>query len=373
MSEEENRPRVPEKVPPVWFVRIVSGLRNFLERMHRRLAPPHVSVMELSLSFWYTQAIYVAAELRLADHLKDGPHTIAELAAASGTHAPSLYRLMRALASIGIFAEDKNGRFSLTPMAESLRTDAPNSVRAVAIMTGEDWWWRAWGHIIHSVRTGKSSFEHVHGMRFFDYMAKNPEAGTVFDEAMTAYTVHTALQVAVAYPFPAAGVVVDVGGGHGLLAAAILEHHPGMRAILFDLPTTIEASQSLMASNGVSGRCQIVAGDFFEAIPEGGDVYILKHVVHDWDDEHATRILKNCCRAMPPDGKLLLVEMVIPLGNRPFLGKFLDLGVMMMAKGARERTEEEYRNLLSSAGFDVSKIVPLPSPDSIIEAVRRRQ
>lgn len=372
MIEQKNLPRVSEKVPPVWFVRIVSRLRNFLETIRRRLVPPHVSMMELSLSFWYTQAIYVAAKLRVADHLKDGPHTIAELATASGTHAPSLYRVMRALASIGVFAEDKNGRFSLTPMAESLRTDTPNSVCTLAIMTGEDWWWRAWGQIIHSVHTGKSSFEHVHGMRFFEYMAKNPEAGTVFDGAMTAYTVQTAVQVAVAYPFPAAGVVVDVGGGHGVLAAAILEHHPGMRGILFDLPSTVEASQNLMASKGLAGRCQVVGGNFFEAIPEGGDVYILKHVVHDWDDEHVIRVLRNCYRAVPPDGKLLLVEMVIPPGNQPFLGKFLDLGMMMMANGARERTQEEYRNLLSSAGFDVSRIIPLPSPDSIIQAVRRR-
>ena len=241
MFEQESRPRVSEKVPPVWFIRIVSGLRNLLERIHRRLAPPHVSMMELSLSFWYTQAIYVAAKLGVADHLKDGPRSTAELATATGTHAPSLYRVMRALASIGVFAEDKSGRFSLTPMAESLRTDAPNSVRAVAIMTGEDWWWRAWGQIIHSVQTGKSSFEHVHGVRFFDYMAKNPEAGAVFDGAMTAYSVQTAMQVALAYPFPETGVVVDVGGGHGVLAATILRLHPGMRGILTDLPSTLES------------------------------------------------------------------------------------------------------------------------------------
>jgi ubiquinone/menaquinone biosynthesis C-methylase UbiE len=373
MIHNESSVHISGKAPPVWFVRIVSGLRNFLERLHRRLAPPHVSMMELSLSFWYTQAIYVAAKLGIADHLKDGPRTSAELAAATGTDAPSLYRVMRALASIQVFAEDRNGRFSLTPMAESLRTGTPNSVRAVAIMTGEDWWWRAWGQIIHSVRTGKSSFEHVHGVRFFDYMTRNPDAGAVFDGAMTAYSVQTAVQVALAYPFPKTGVVVDVGGGHGVLAATILQLHPGMRGILTDLPATLEASQNVIATKGLADRCQVVGGNFFEAIPAGGDIYILKHVVHDWDDEHAITILKNCHRVMPPEGKLLLVEMVIPPGNRPFLGKFLDLGVMMMANGARERTEEEYRDLLSRAGFNIMRTLPLPSPDSVIEAERRAE
>jgi 2-polyprenyl-3-methyl-5-hydroxy-6-metoxy-1,4-benzoquinol methylase len=359
------------KVPPVWLLRIVAGLRDFLEKLRRRLAPPQVALLEQTLSFWYTQAIYVAAKLGVADHLKDGPRSIAELATVTGTHAPSLYRLMRALASIGIFAEDRSGRFALTPMAGALLTDAPNSIRAIAIMTGEDWWWRAWGQINFSIQTGKSSFEHVHGVRFFEYMEKNKEAGAVFDQAMSAYTGQTAAQVATAYPFQEAAVVVDVGGGRGTLISTILAHHARLHGIVYDLPATVEAAKHLLESRGLSSRCEVLGGDFFEAIPNGGDVYILQHVIHDWDDERATKILRNCHRAMSPGRKLLLVEMVIPPGNKPFLGKFLDLGVLMMESGARERTELEYRHLLSRAGFHVSSIVPLPSPDSVIEAVRR--
>ncbi|MGA2242502.1 MAG: methyltransferase [Verrucomicrobiota bacterium] len=371
MTNQENHLQASANVPPVWFVRIISGFRDFLEKLRRKLAPPHVALLEMSLSFWYTQAIYVAAKLGVADHLKDGPRSIVELATATRTHAPSLYRLMRALASIGVFAEDKSGRFALTPMAECLRTDAPNSVCAVAIMTGEDWWWKAWGRILHSVQTGKSSFQHVHGMRFFEYMTKNPEAGAIFDRAMASYTAQTGAQVVAAYSFDKARVVVDVGGGHGALLAAILRHHPSVRGIVFDQPATVEIAKGFLESQRLLARCQVLGGDFFESVPEGGDTYLLQHVVHDWDDENATKILRNCHRAMPPDGKLLLVEMVIPFGNRPFLGKFLDLGVLMMENGARERTELEYRNLLSVAGFDVTRIIPLPSPDSVIEAVRK--
>jgi hypothetical protein len=348
---------------------MVSAVRDALEKLHQRLAPPHVALLEKTLSFWFTQAIYVAAKLGVADHLKDGPRSVAELATATGAHVPSLYRLMRALASIGVFAEDKSGRFALTPMAGALLSDAPNSIRAIAIMTGEDWWWSAWGQVSFSVQTGKSSFEHVHGMRFFDYMEKNKEAGAVFGLAMSAYSSQTAAQVATAYPFHEAAVVVDVGGGHGTLISTILANHTQLRGIIYDLPTTVEAAKNSLEARGLSSRCEVFGGDFFEAIPKDGDVYILQHVIHDWDDEHATKILRNCHQAMSPGRKLLLVEMVIPPGNKPFLGKFLDLGVLMMESGARERTELEYRNLLSSAGFHVSRIIALPSPDSIIEAV----
>jgi hypothetical protein len=371
MNDHAKLDRADAKIPPVWLVKIVTALRDSLDKLRRRLAPPHVALLEQTLCFWYTQAIYVAAKLAVADHLKDGPRSIVELATATKTHAPSLFRLMRALASIGVFAEDRSGRFALTPMAGALLSDAPNSIRAIAIMTGEDWWWRAWGQIHFGVQTGKSSFEHVHGMRFFDYMKKNPEAGAVFDQAMSAYASQTAAQVATAYPFHDKAAVVDVGGGRGTLISAILEHHTQLRGIIYDLPATVEAAKHLLESCGLLSRCQVLGGDFFEAIPKGGEVYILQHVIHDWDDEHATKILRNCQQAMPPGSKLLLVEMVIPTGNEPFLGKFLDLGVLMMESGARERTELEYRDLLSGAGFHVSSIIPLPSPDSVIVAARQ--
>ena len=264
MSDQTKRDRADVKIPPVWLVRIVTALRDLLEKLRRRLAPPHVALLEQSDELLVTQAIYVAAKLGVADHLKNGPRTIAELAAATGAHAPSLYRLMRALASIGVFVDDKSGRFALTPMAGALVTDAPNSIRAVAIMTGEDWWWRAWGQIHFSVQTGKSSFEHVHGMRFFEYMKKNPEAGAVFDQAMSAYASQTAAQVASAYPFREEAVVVDVGGGRGTLISTILEYHAQLRGIIYDLPATVEAAKHSLESRGLSSRCEVLGGDFFE-------------------------------------------------------------------------------------------------------------
>ncbi len=239
----------------------------------------------------------------------------------------------------------------------------------VAIMAGEDWWWKAWGQILHSVQTGKSSFEHVHGMRFFEYMTKNPEAGAIFDKAMANYASQTGLQVASAYPFSKARVVVDVGGGHGALIADILQRYPDMQGINFDMPANVRPAKGFLEAQRLLNRCQVLGGDFLESVPEGGDLYLLQHVLHDWDDENASKILRNCRRVMPPDGKLLLVEMVIPSGNDPFLGKFLDLGMLMMESGACERTENEYRDLLSASGFHMTRIITLPSPDSIIQAV----
>lgn len=369
MNEKKKRLMTDEKVPPAGLVRMIMGFRNFLEKLRRNLVPPPIALLEMITGYWYTQAIYVAAKLGIADQLKNGPKNIDELAKATGAHAPSLYRLMRALASVNIFAEDKNGHFKLTPMAKALQSEVPDSMRAMAIMNGDDWYWRPWGELLHSVKTGNSAFKKTHRMGFFEYTEQNSEAGAVFNEAMTAFTAQSAVEVNAVYKFSGVNTLVDVGGGQGILIAGILKKHPHMRGINFDLPSVIEGAKALIEAQGLSSRCHLIGGDFFESAPSGGDAYILKNVIHDWDDEHAAKILKNCHSVMPQNGKLLLVELVIPEGNKPFFGKFLDLDMMVMG-GARERTESEYRKLFAAAGFKLTRIISMTSPESVIESIR---
>jgi hypothetical protein len=224
------------------------------------------------------------------------------------------------------FTEDTDGRFALTPLAEGLRTDAPGSLRAYAVMLGEDWHWRAWGELLHSVRIGQSAFEHTFGRDVFGYFGEHPEAARVFNAAMTSRTGQENAAVTAAYDWPA-GMIVDVGGGQGALLAAILARTPGARGVLFDLPHVVAAAGELIEGAGLTARCELVAGDFFERVPAGGDLYLLKRVIHDWDDGRAAAILRCCRAAMGERGssRLLVIEHVLPPGNAPSWGKLLDL------------------------------------------------
>jgi hypothetical protein len=311
----------------------------------------------------------VAAKLGIADLLKDSPKSCSELATATGTNARSLYRVLRALASLGVFAETEPNHFTLTPLAACLKSDVPNSVRAFVIMLGEEHY-RAWGEFMHSVQTGGSSFEHVYGMNVFEYYAQNPEPAKIFDESMTNFSVIESAAIASSYDFSSIQTLVDVAGGEGLLIASILKSNPTLKGILFDQPYVIERGKPFLAAEGVSERCQLIAGNFFESVPEGGDAYILKHIIHDWDDERAIAILKQCHKVMPENGKVLLAEQVIPPGNEPFMGKLLDLNMLVMAPGGCERTEAEYRALFEKAGFKLTRIVPTQEEVSIIEGIR---
>jgi hypothetical protein len=317
---------------------------------------------------WVSQAIYAAAKLGIADRVQDLPKSAQTLAAETNSHAPSLYRLLRALASIGIFAEDDQGRFGLTPLAELLQTHVPGSLRGWAIMSGSDWRWQPWGQILQSVQTGEVAFAHVFGMGAFEYFTQHPTAAQIFDQGMTSVSSALVPAVVASYDFSGIHHLVDVAGGHGSLLAAILQANPNMKGTLFDLPHVIEGAHQHghLDQAGITDRCQWVAGNFFESVPSGGDAYLLKSIIHDWDDEQALIILKNCRQAMDNQGRLLLVEIVIPTGNQPSLGKFLDLEMLIMA-GGRERTEHEYRALLAAAGFTLSRIVPTPSPIHVIE------
>lgn len=332
---------------------------------------PPQALLQMLTSYRVSQSIYVAAKLRIADLLNDGPRSSDELAKSSGSDSRALYRLLRMLASVGIFAEVDQGCFTLTPLAALLQTGAPGSLRAYAIMNGEDWFWRPWGELLYSVKTGKTAFDHVCGMGIFKYLAQHPEAAEIFNEAMTGFTL-TSTAVVAAYDFSGINTLIDVGGGQGALLAAILKANPQLRGVLFDLPSVIEGAKSLIEAEGVAERCELVAGDFFESVPGGAVAYILKFVIHDWDDDRAVTILKNCHRAVVEDGKLLVVEMVIPPGNEPFYGKLADLNMLVLSGGGRERTEAEYRALFATAGFKLTKIIPTQSPTqfSVIEGVR---
>ena len=331
--------------------------------------PPQLAVLQMASGYWVSQSIYVAAKLGIADLLKDSPKSCDELATATGTNTRSLYRILRALASLGVFAETEPNHFTLTPLAACLKSDVPNSVRAFVIMLGEEHY-RAWGEFRHSVQTGGSSFEHVYGMNVFEYLAQNPEPAKIFDESMTNGSVLESAAIAASYDFSSIYTLVDVAGGQGLLIASILKSNPTLKGVLFDQPYVIERAKPFIQAEGVLERCQLAGGNFFESVPEGGDAYILKHIIHDWDDERAIAILKQCHKIMPANGKVLVAEQVIPPGNEPFMGKLLDLNMLVMTPGGRERTEAEYRALFEKAGFKLTRIVPTQEEMSIIEGIR---
>lgn len=330
--------------------------------------PPQAALTNLTTGHWIMQAIFVAAKLGIADLLGDGPKSSAALAQSAGADARTLYRLLRALASVGVFAEESNGDFALTPMAECLRADAADSVRAWVLIMGEPYGFQPWGELLNSVRTGQTAFDHFHGMGVFEYYAQNPDQGRLFDAAMTSFSAPEIGAVIADYDFSGIGTLVDVAGGHGSFLSKMLKANPAMKGVLADVPAVIEGARSHFEAAHVADRCEVVPIDFFESVPAGGDAYLMKHIIHDWDDERSGIILKNCHRAMAGKGKLLLVETVIPPGNGPDFGKWMDVAMLIFTGGC-ERTESEYRDLLAASGFRLTRIVPTQSSVSVIEAV----
>jgi SAM-dependent methyltransferase len=312
-----------------------------------------------------SQAIYVAAKLGIADLLREGPKSVAELAEATGAHGPSLYRLLRALASIRIFSEGEGQRFSLTPLAEPLSQDHPESQWAYAVMMGEEHY-HVWGDLFFAVETGENAFERIYGMPVFEFLSENPEKGRVFDAAMTSIHGRETLPLLEAYDFTGIGLLADIGGGNGSVLSAILKRHPAMRGVLFDLPTVIDRSRQSIAAAGLADRCELMTGDFFREVPAGAGAYLLRHIIHDWDDERAGLILRNIHRAMKPQGRLLVLEHVISSKNDSPGAVYLDL-TMLLIPGGQERTEEEYRRLFATAGFELIRIIPTRSGISVIE------
>ena len=330
--------------------------------------PPEAFLTELAFGALMSQALYVAAKLGIADLLADEPQPVYKLAASTDTHERSLYRVLRSLSSIGIFQEVEPKVFALTRLAEPLRTDAPGSVRNGVIFMGEEWHWRVWGNLLHSVRTGEAAWKQTHGAEVFDYFPKNPEQAEIFNRAMTDMSVITAPAVIEAYDFSGFKTIVDIAGGHGYLLAQILKANQNLSGILFDMPHVIAGAGEMLEREGVAARVEKVAGDFFASVPSA-DAYIMKHIIHDWDDERCIIILKNIGAAMKPGGKVLIVEVVVPEGNKPHYSKLLDLE-MLASPGGIERTEKEYDALLAQAGLRLTRITATKTPFSIIEAVK---
>jgi len=316
------------------------------------------------------QAVMVAAELGIADHLAAGSVPVAALAPAVGADPDALYRLLRALAGEGVFTEAAPRAFALTPLAEPLRTDHPRSVRARARLFRQEWVWRPWGHLLEAVREGGVAFERVYGVPFFAYLGAHPDAAAVFDAAMTGGTGSRA-GLAAAYDFAPLGTVVDVGGGQGGLLAAVLRAHPHLRGVLFDQPQVVAGAAPVLRAAGVADRCEVVGGDFFAAVPAGGDAYLLSQILHDWDDARATALLRVLHQAARPGARVVAVERVLPPGDAPHPAKLGDLNMLVLA-GGRERTEAEFGALFAGASFELTRIVPLPEGAwSAVEGTRR--
>jgi hypothetical protein len=332
--------------------------------------PPQIVMLQMITGYWVSQCIFAAAKLGIADQLKDQPKRYTDLAASTDSHAPSLFRLLRALAGIGLLQEVESGVFQLTPLGETLRDDAPGSLRDVSIMMGEPEHYNSWGNILHSLKTGQSGFEGLFGKNVFEYYAENPEPAAVFDRAMTSFSGVENTAIATEYDFSGINTLVDVAGGHGSTLLTILQANPQIKGILFDQADVIERATALITKEATVNRFQLVAGSFFESVPPGGDAYILKHILHDWDDERSIAILKRCREAMVDQGRVLVIEQVIPPGNDPFIGKLLDMNMLVMCPGGKERTEAEYQQLFETAGFRLNRIVPTSAFVSVVEGVR---
>jgi len=299
------------------------------------------------------QAIHVAAKFALADLVAGGPKSIQELAEATHAHGPSMDRLLRALTSLGIFAEETTGRYRQTALSDTLRSDHPESIRPLAMMLGAHFFWEPCGELEETVRTGQPSFERAYGAPFFDYLAGHSEDAAVFNAAMSSSPAYLAA-VAGAYDFSKFERIVDVGGGHGLLLAGILSANPGLRGVLHDLPSVVSGASALR-QEPISQRCEIIGGDFFQGVPGGADAYLLKGILHDWNDAGALKILKNCRSGIHPDGRLLVVEGVLTPSTDPATA-LMDMLMMVLTSG-RERTESEFRSLLEEAGFSMVQVI----------------
>ena len=331
------------------------------------------ALISLINSVWMSRAVFVAAELQIADLLAGGPKSADELARATDCHSPSLHRFMRALVSLTLCSERDDGSFELAPLGGCLRADAPDSVRSLALWSGR-YLWPLWGSLLQSVKTGRSARSLVAGIDGFDDLEQDEEAATVFNRAMLELTRLVARQVTHAYDFAEMRRIVDIGGGYGALLAAVLEAYPDAHGVLYDLPHAIEGARAHLASAGLANRCELVGGSFFESAPVGADAYLLKSIVHDWDDERSVDILRSCRRAIPPSGKLLLVERMMPerfeASPRHRLFAQMELS-RFVGHGGRERTEAEFRALLELGGFTLKRIIPTASEFNILEGVPR--
>jgi hypothetical protein len=356
-------------IPPAKVVRVIERARHHLGRLYHRTLPAPAGLLEMLMDAFVAQAITAAADLGIADALAHGPLSAADLARAVGADADALSRLMRALISRGVFRQRRDGRYDRTPLAQPLRRDADVSLAAWARWAGSPQLRERWSHLTDGIRAGRCTAAEMRGQNMFDYLAGEPELQDIFNEAMTNVSELSIAPLIAAYDFGRFGpTIVDVGGGHGRLLSAILAATPHARGVLFDQPRVVAGALEELRRYHVDDRVEIAEGSFFDAvIPAGGDVYVLKNVIHDWLDDDAERILRNVRAAAETGKHLVLVELVIPTHNRDNPGKWLDLD-MFVSAAARERTAGEYRRLLERAGFRLVRVVETASPFCVIEA-----
>lgn len=342
--------------------------------MPRKHTPPE-AMRDLIAGYWVSRMIYVAAKLGLADLLKKGPRTAEDLASATGVKAWALYRMMRTLAGYGVFQEIKGKRFKLTPLGATLRTGVPASMHGFALMLVEKHVWYAWEQLLYALQTGDLPFNKIYGTPFYKYLEDHPDDLEVFGEAMTSLsgTENPAIAAAYQKTYKSAGIgtLVDVAGGHGSLLAMMLKANKKLNGVLFDTPAVIARARTdqHVTANAVAGRCTLVAGDFFESVPAGGDAYLMKYILHNWDDDSCVRILTNCRAGMNPKGRVLVADPVIAAGNRREWGKLLDIQMMVLLSG-KERTKDELAGLFKRAGLKLKRVIPTSCPLSVVEAVR---
>lgn len=356
-------------LPPPSVVRAVEGARADLQRVSRDLAPAPFALLELVMGSMVTQALYVAAELRIAEVLAQGPLPPAAIAQRVEASEDAVARLLRLLASYQVFEGRPDGTYALTPMADALRGDHPVSMRDIAVLMGHPIHWEDWSQLLQAVVTGEPSLPKLRGMGAFEYLEHNADYGQVFIKGMGAISDTETGPVLAAYDFAGFGTVVDFCGGRGGLLAGILQQAPQARGILSDPRVAGNGAAQFLAEQGVDGRCATVDGGLFDPVVTGGDAYVLKHIVHDWPEEQALQILRNVRAAIKPDGKLLLIEMVLPeQGNAPHSGKLVDMWLMLLV-GGKERTPSQYADLLARAGFKLERVVETAAAVSIVEAI----
>ena len=330
---------------------------------------PSDAMLQLIFNFWITRSLYAAAKLGIADVLKSGPAPIDRIAAETGTQARSLYRLLRALASVDVFSEEGSGRFRNTPLSETLISDRPGTLRYFAISELGEEHYGAWGDLLHSIRTGEIAFDKHFGAGVWEYLSRNPGRAATFNESMSRMT--EAVNDAIIWTYSFAGIrqIVDIGGGLGSLMMSILKWNETMKGILFDQPAVVAEGRKAIEKAGLSDRCSVVGGDFFESVPRGGDAYTMKWIIHDWDDDRAMQILNNCREARADDGKVVIIDTIIPGPNEPSPSKLIDLNMLVMT-GGLERTLAEFESLFERCGLRLTKVVTTPSPFSVLEGVK---
>jgi SAM-dependent methyltransferase len=370
MSTLRQSARV-QKLPPAWLIKTINTFRTFLIRLNRKLFPGNVVLYELFQNFWLLPSVYVAAKLDIATLLKNKPLTASEIADRLEVDTSNISRILRALSSQGIFKQTRDGRFALNEMSRGL-LDEPGSLRFMILHHLGPVNWNLMSNLEFAVRSGKDAFTDKYGKEIYDYLKDHPAEYALFDKSMSNLSDLGLAPILNVYDFSKFSLIVDIGGGEGFFLANILHHNHRCRGLLFDTAEALEKAPEMLIHHQVADRAEIVPGNFFNSIPGSGDLYILKNIIHNWDDEKSVELLKKIHQSIKPDSILLIIEMVVPIGNKPSLAKLLDIQMMGTMPGGKERMAKEYSVLLEKSGFRLTRIIPTIAPISLIEAKNNR-